>query len=152
MKARDIMVTDFPVVSVQTPIEEAVRLLRSHHDESRHHAAPGLIVLNERDELAGVLSPLTIIRVLLEAAGKAGLTAAADTSALGRLCAEFKGKSVNDVMDWQPLSVTEDAGILELADIFVKHRFQRIPVVKGKKVLGVIYRSHLLSAMTDCLK
>jgi CBS domain-containing protein len=152
MKARDIMVTDFPVVSVQTPIEEAVRMLRSHHDESLLHAAPGLIVLNERGDLAGILSPLTIIRVLLEAGVKTGFASAADTAVLKELCSGFKGKNVADVMDWQPISVTEDAGILDLADLFVKHRFQRIPVVKGKKVLGVIYRSHLLSAMTECLK
>jgi CBS domain-containing protein len=149
MKARDIMVTDFPVVSVQTSIEDAVRTLRSHHDESLLHAAPGLIVLNERSDLAGILSPLTIIRVLLEAAGKDGDGSAVD---LGKLCSGLQGKTVGDIMDWQPISVTEDAGILDLANLFVKHRFQRIPVVKGKKVLGVIYRSHLLSAMTDCFK
>jgi len=152
MKARDIMVTDFPVVSVQTPIEDAVRLLRSHHDESLLHAAPGLIVLNERGDLAGILSPLTIIRVLLEAAVETGFDTAAETADLKNLCSGLKGKNVADVMDWQPISVTEDASILDLADLFVKHRFQRIPVVKGKKVLGVIYRSHLLSAMTECLK
>jgi CBS domain-containing protein len=152
MKAREIMVTDFPVVSVQTSIEDAVKMLRSHHDESLLHAAPGLIVLNERGDLAGILSPLTIIRVILEAAGKPGKGAAADSSDLKKICSDLKGKTVEDVMDWQPISVTEDAGILDLADLFVKHRFQRIPVVKGKKVLGVIYRSHLLSAMTDCLK
>jgi len=152
MKAREIMVTDFPVVSVQTAIEDAIKMLRSHHDEGLLHAAPGLIVLNERGDLAGILSPLTIIRVLLEAAGKSGDGAAAESEDLKKLCSGLRGKSVDDVMDWQPISVTEDAGILDLADLFVKHRFQRIPVVKGKKVLGVIYRSHLLSAMTDCLR
>jgi CBS domain-containing protein len=152
MKAREIMVTDFPVVSVQTPIEDAVKMLRSHHDESLLHAAPGLIVLNERGDLAGILSPLTIIRVLLETAARAGVSTAVEAADLRELCSGFKGKTVADVMDWQPISVTEDAGILDLADLFVKHRFQRIPVVKGKKVLGVIYRSHLLSAMTDCFK
>lgn len=53
-------------------------------------------------------------------------------------------------MDWQPISVTEDAHILDIADLFVKNRFQRIPVVKGKKVLGIIYRSRLLFHMTQC--
>ncbi len=152
MKARDIMITDFPVVSVQTPIEEAIRMLRSHHDERHPHAAPGLIVVNERGDLAGILSPLTIIRVLVDSAGMSGSSAAADAPPLQELCSGIMGMTVEDVVDWQPISVTEDAHILDVADLFVKNRFQRIPVVKGKKVLGVIYRSHLLSAMTQCFK
>ena len=152
MKAKDIMVTDFPAVAVQTPIEEAVRKLRAPHDKKHLHAAPGLIVVNERGDLAGILSPLTIIRVLLDASGKNVNPPMADAPSLEELCSRIMGKSVEDVMDWQPISVTEDAHILDVADLFITHRFQRIPVVKGKKVLGVIYRTHLLCAMTHCLK
>ena len=54
-------------------------------------------------------------------------------------------------MDWQSISVTEDADILDVAALFVKNRFQRIPVVKDKEVIGIIYRSRLLFAMTSCL-
>jgi CBS domain-containing protein len=150
MNARDIMVTDFPVIAVQTPIEEAVRLLRTNHDENDQHATPGLIVVNDKGELKGILSPLTIIRALLDVAGEIGDPAAADATLLEDLCARIRGKAVEDVMDWQPISVTEDAHILDVADLFVKNRFQRIPVVRGKKVLGIIYRSRLLFCMTQC--
>ena len=152
MTAKEIMVTDFPAVSEHAPIGEAVRMLRAHHDESHLLAAPGLIVINERGDLAGILSPLTMIRVILDAAVRSGQASTADAAILEELCAGFQNRSVRDVMDWQPISVTEDARIFDLADLFVKHRFQRIPVVRGKKVIGVIYRSHLLSAMTDCFK
>ena len=40
---------------------------------------------------------------------------------------------------------------LDVAALFVKSRFQRIPVVKDKKVLGIIYRSRLLFAMSTCM-
>jgi CBS domain-containing protein len=152
MKAKDIMVTDFSVVSIQTPIEEAVRLLKKNFgDESYWNAAPGLVVVNDKGELAGILSPLTIIKTLLDAAGKTGTTAAADAPFFENICGKIKGRLVEDVMDWQPISVTEDAALLDVADLFVKNRFQRIPVVKDKKVLGIIYRSRLLFAMADCL-
>ena len=150
MKAKEIMVTDFPIIPVQTPVEDAVRLLRSNHDEHHLHASPGLIVVNDKGELAGIISPLTIIRALLDVAAEAGNAASAGRPPLEELCASIRGKTVEDVMDWQPISVTEDAHILDVAELFVKHRFQRIPVVKGKKVLGIIYRSRLLFYMTQC--
>lgn len=149
MKAKDIMVTDFPVIAVQTPIEEAVRLLRNNQDENHLHATPGFIVINEKGDLAGVLSPLTIVRALLDTAGELG-KGTAERPSLENLCAMVKGRTLEEIMDWQPISVTEDADILDVADLFVKNRFQRIPVVKGKKVMGIIYRSRLLVAMTQC--
>ena len=150
MTAKEIMVTDFPVIPVRTPIEDAVRMLRSNHDESHLHASPGLIVVNDKGELAGILSPLTIIRVLLDSATEDGTPAPGEHARLEDLCSRIKGKTLEDVMDWQPISVTEDAHILDVADLFVKNRFQRIPVVKGKKVIGIIYRSRLLFYMTQC--
>jgi CBS domain-containing protein len=150
MKAKEIMVTDFPVIPAKTPVEDAVRMLRSKHDEHHLHASPGLIVVNDKGELAVILSPLTIIRALLDVAAESGRAASAGHPLLEDLCAGIKGKTVEDVMDWQPISVTEDAHILDVADLFIKNRFQRIPVVKGKKVLGIIYRSRLLFCMTQC--
>lgn len=152
MKARDIMVTDFPVVSVKTSIRDAVQMLRKNFgDESYMNAAPGLVVLNEHGELAGILSPLTIIQALLDAAGKTSAPVLSGAPKLEELCSRIKDKLVEDVMDWQSISVTEDADILDVADLFVQNRFQRIPVVKNKEVIGIIYRSRLLFAMSSCL-
>lgn len=148
MKAKDIMVADFPVIPVHTPIEEVVRILRTNKEESHLHASPGLIVVNDKGELAGIISPLTIVRALLEIGAEIGYPATMPS--LTDLCSKIRGKTVEDIMDWQPISVTEDAHILDVADLFVKNRFQRIPVVRGKKVLGIIYRSRLLFYMTQC--
>jgi CBS domain-containing protein len=149
MKAKDVMVTDFSVISTTTQISEAVRILRKNFgDESYLNAAPGLVVVNDKGELAGILSPLTILRALTDQGGR---PAHPSSDFYGELCHRLKGKLVEDIMDWQAISVTEDAELLEVADIFVEHRFQRIPVVKGKAVVGIIYRSRLLFALTECL-
>jgi CBS domain-containing protein len=146
------MVTDFPVVSVKTSIRNAVHMLRKNFgDESYLNAAPGLVVLNEHGELAGILSPLTIIQALLDAAEKTNTPAAPYTPMLEELCDRIKDKLVEDIMDWQSISVTEDAEVLDVAALFVQNRFQRIPVVKNKEVIGIIYRSRLLFAMASCL-
>lgn len=152
MKAKDIMVTDVPVISRKALGVEALQMLRKNFgDESFLNAAPGLIVLNEKGELAGILSPLSVIKALLDSAEKMNKPCGQTEAYYEKLCKAIKDKLVEDIMDWQPISVTEDANLMELAALFAEHRFQRVPVVRGKSVVGVIYRSRLLFAMTKCL-
>ena len=152
MKARDIMVTDVPSIPVHTTVGDAVRILKGNFgDASYLNAAPGLIVVNDKGELAGILSPLSIIRALLDSAQHNGIPAQPDAAFYEGLCAGIKDRPVSEIIDWQSISVTEDALLLDVADLFVKNRFQRIPVVKNKKVVGIIYRSRLLFAMAGCL-
>lgn len=149
MKARDIMITDVPVISIKAPVRVAIRVLKNNYgDESYLNAAPGLVVINDKGELAGILSPLTIMKALLDSVQPDNKPEEPDSAYYDTLCNEIKDKLVEDVMDWQAISVTEDANLLDVADLFVKNRFQRIPVVKGKTVVGIIYRSRLIFAMT----
>lgn len=149
MTARDIMVTDVPAISVRTTVADAVRTMKANFgDESFINAAPGLIVLNERGGLAGILTPLSIITALMEGA-PAGPS---DEEFFASLCGRIKDLPISDIMEHQPISVTQDARISDIADLFMKHRFQRVPVVDGKKVVGIIYRSRLLFAMTRSLE
>lgn len=149
MKARDIMVTEVPTISVRTSMAEAVRMMKSNFgDESFMNAAPGLIVLNERGGLAGILTPLSVITALMEGAPAGG----SDEPFFAALCDRIKHLPISAIMEHQPISVTEDAQIADVAQLFMTHRFQRVPVVDGKKVVGIIYRSRLLFAMTRSLE
>jgi len=152
MKAKDIMVTTVPVISRRATIQDAYRILKKNlANEENLNTAPGLIVVDEKGELSGILSPLTIIKALLDYAGTSNDRTALPATDYAELCLQIRGKLVEDVMDWQAISVTEDADLLDVAELFVKHRFQRIPVVKNKGVVGVIYRSRVLFALATCL-
>jgi CBS domain-containing protein len=150
MKAKDIMCTDVPTVSMRKTVAEAVRLIKSNFgDDSFRNAAPGLIVVNERGELAGIFTPLLIITKLLEKARLQPRPTDISAEYLASLCGQLKNVTVESVMERQAISVTEEALITDIADLFASHRFQRIPVVRGKKVVGIIYRARLMFAMTD---
>jgi CBS domain-containing protein len=152
MIARDIMNTDFPMISLHATVGDAVRILHKNFgDESYMNAAPGLVVVNENGELTGILSPLTILRALGAEAHENERSRDENSGLYASLCGSIKGKRVMDIMDWQAISVTEDARLLDVADLFVANRFQRIPVVRDSKVVGVIYRSRLLFAMAESL-
>ena len=151
MKAKDIMITDVTTISRKASLKEAILLLQKNYsDKSFLNAAPGLVVINDWGELAGVLMPLTIMLALMESAGNATFEEKQKESFYEQLCNNLKDKMVEDIMEREPLSVTEDAHLIDLVDLFVTHRFHRIPVVRDKKVVGVIYRTPLLFAMTSC--
>lgn len=152
MKARDIMIKDVPTISRKASLREAVLLLKKNYgDKSFLNSAPGLVVVNDWGELAGVLMPLTIMQALLEETATTEPSLREEAGYFDLLCGAIKEKLVEDIMEREPISVTEDALLVDIAGLFVKHRFQRIPVVREKKVVGIIYRTPLLFAMTNCL-
>jgi CBS domain-containing protein len=151
MKAREIMVSVVPTISKKASIKEAVLLLKNNFgDESFVNAAPGLIVVNENGELAGILTPLTLITAFLENAGKGKNQAVTTAKFYDTLCKNIQDKLVEEIMERQPISVTEDALLLDIAELFVQHKFHRVPVVRDKKVVGIIYRTPLLFFMAKC--
>lgn len=151
MKAREIMVAEVPTISRKASVKDAVHMLKSNFgDESFINAAPGLVVVNESGELAGMLTPLTLITALLESSEKTGYSALTSAKFFDILCRNIEDKLVEEIMERQPISVTEDALIADVAELFVKHRFQRVPVVRDGKVVGIIYRTPLLFYMTRC--
>lgn len=152
MKARDFMATDVPTISMRKTVTEAVRLMKEYSSDDRfRNAAPGLVVVNERGELVGIFTPLRIITTLLEKAKQLNLDRENCDEYLFSLCAQFKNVTLEAVMERQAISVTEDACITDVAELFATHRFQRVPVVRDKKVIGVIYRAHLMFALTSGL-
>jgi len=151
MKAKEIMVSEVPSISRKASVKDAVLMLRSNlGDESFINAAPGLVVVNENGELAGMLTPLTLITALLESSAKAKHAISTPARFFDVLCKNIGEKLVEEIMERQPISVTEEALIMDVAELFVKHRFQRVPVVRDKKVVGIIYRTPLLFYMTKC--
>jgi len=151
MKAKEIMVSEVPSISRKASVKDAVLMLRSNlGDESFINAAPGLVVVNDNGELAGMLTPLTLITALLESSAKAKHAISTPARFFDVLCKNIGEKLVEEIMERQPISVTEEALIMDVAELFVKHRFQRVPVVRDKKVVGIIYRTPLLFYMTKC--
>ncbi|GAB4300759.1 MAG: hypothetical protein Fur0034_13720 [Desulfuromonadia bacterium] len=149
MTARDIMITDVPVIHPDVSAPDAIRRLKENYGDITYiNAAPGMIVVDDDGNLKGILSPLSVIRGLLEAADDTSQPF--DASFFDSLCMKLIDKKVSDIMDWQAISVTPEASLFEIAELFVTHRFHRIPVVEEHRVVGIIYRSRVLFAMTTC--
>ena len=59
------------------------------------------------------------------------------------------GVHVRDVMTRSPISVSETDGLGQIANTFERHRVKRVPVVRDRKVVGIISRADLVRALAE---
>lgn len=55
---------------------------------------------------------------------------------------------VRDVMSAPVVTVNEDADLRDVARLLIEYRIKRVPVVRGRRAVGIISRADLLRAMT----
>jgi len=90
----------------------------------------GLPVVEEGGEVVGIVSEFDLIQALLE--GK-------DLSLL----------KAEEIMNTPAMCVTEETSLLHVLQLMVEHRIIRLPVVRNRKLVGMISRPNILSQMVE---
>ena len=117
MFAKDIMTKDVITIKPETTIHEAMKIIVEKE-------ISGLIVLNDKDEVVGVLSE----KDLLVAFDWLGVVK----------------PSIVDYYNKNVVSVTEDTPVQDINRLLVIKNIKRVPVIKDKKVVGVVSRLDIL--------
>lgn len=117
--AREIMSGPVKTIHEDTPIAEASRRM----ELTGHTAFP---VVDDRGELVGMIS-----RKDLDKAGHHGLGHA----------------PVKGFMSRALIAVAEDASLQEIQRLMTENAIGRVPVVRGREVVGIVTRKDLLRAM-----
>jgi CBS domain-containing protein len=81
---------------------------------------PGIPVINEQSEVVGIVSMCDILRAAKEKG-----------SEIDKITAE-------QVMSKTPITADPDASIDDLATIMSENNYSVIPIVKGKKLVGIV--------------
>ncbi len=123
MLVKDHMATDLVTLHPEMEILRAAQVLISCD-------ISGAPVLDRHGRLAGILTERDCIRVALHA-GYHG----------------EPGGLVRDFMTENPVSVSPDDTILELAERFISAKYRRYPVLDGGRLVGVISRRDVMRAM-----
>jgi CBS domain-containing protein len=58
-----------------------------------------------------------------------------------------KGKVVRAIMSKKVIRVSEETPVEEVAKLMMTHKINRVPVVRGEKVVGIISRADVVSAI-----
>ena len=122
IKAKDIMTKEVISAKRDTPIYEAVRILRKNE-------ITGMPIVEDDMTLVGVLTEKDVLRLFY--AGE-----------------DEKNKTANDYMTRPAVSYKEDDTLQSICDFMMINYFRRVPVTsKEGKVVGIISRPDVIDYM-----
>lgn len=146
IKAEDIMETNVICVSLDTEISKAVKILLKNHIN-------GVPVMNDQEELVGILCqsdlifqqkemPIPPIFTILDS-----IIPLSSSKKLEETLQKISAATVAQAMIKNPVTVTADTPVSEIASLMVEKHFHTIPVVDGKKLLGIIGKEDVLKTL-----
>lgn len=147
LTAKDIMTKNVTTVRATTTIEELARILMEHK-------ISGVPVVDDAGDLIGIVTENdlinqnrrlhipTVIRlfdafIILESPGR-----------IEKEIKKMTAITVNDIYTKEVITVAEDTPIRDIATIMSEKKVHLIPVVKGKKILGIIGKIDLIKGIT----
>ncbi|MGP3921117.1 CBS domain-containing protein [Nonomuraea sp. 10N515B] len=141
MRARDL-VSDFPTVTLNTPIVEAARLLADQD-------LPGLIVVDERGLPLSIMPGTQVLRLAVPGYCQEdpALARVVDEAHADRFLRSLAGKAVREALPREPRELPEtdpDATVLELAALMARTRSPLVAVVDDGRLLGAVTLQALL--------
>jgi len=147
IKASDIMETSIICVTPDTEIPKAVAILLDNH-------VNGVPVINDKEELVGILCQSDLIFQQKEMPVPPIFTildSIFPLSSSKKIDEEFRkiaATTVAQAMVKDVVSVAPDTPVSEIASLMVEKHFHTIPVVKDKKLVGIIGKEDVLKTLT----
>ena len=135
LSVRDIMTAEPRVVTADTPLRQAAQdMVRA--------GIGGLPVVDDQGRVIGMLSERELMRHLLTAYLQGGSGGA--SSASTKTPPTTGRRLVRDVMTRQVLCVSPDQPLAEVASIMTSKDVDRVPVVGGGRLVGLLTRGDIV--------
>ena len=143
MQASDIMTTDVVTVGPSTAVRQIADLLLKRHIS----AVP---VVDSDSRVLGIVSEGDLMRRAesgTEAHPSWWLRAFSDNRDLLKTYIKAHGKTAEQVMTRNPVTISEDTPLNKIASLLEKHRIKRVPVVLDGRIVGIVSRANLLHGL-----
>lgn len=146
LTAKDIMTTEIVTVSPETDVSQAARLLLEKHIN-------GIPVVDSTQQVVGLLCQSDLIAqqkkislpslfTLLD-----GFISFSSTKNLDNEFKKIAAIKVSEAMTADPITVSPDTAIEEIATLMVNRGFHTIPVVQDGRLVGVIGKEDVLKTI-----
>jgi CBS domain-containing protein len=150
VSVRDVMSRHPVTVGPDATLLDALVLMRGQK-------VSGLPVVDEAGKLVGVLSQRDVARTLKSAGGIPEVTGLFDLLMFGLsensgvnvqvLRRILEETNVRDAMSSPPISLASDASLELAAEVMRENEINRIPVMRGDRLVGIITRNDLVRAL-----
>lgn len=145
MRAHQIMTKDVRTVSPDTTIDVAAKLMLDNH-------ISGLPVVNMSGELMGIVSERDFLHraeIGTKRKRPRWLQFFMSPGAAAEDFVRERGRLISDVMTRDPVTAGEDDTLDEIVSSMEKNNVKRLPIVRGRHVVGIITRANLMRAVAD---
>jgi CBS domain-containing protein len=145
MKAGDIMTRRVVSVVPEATVLEAIRLMLQNH-------ISGLPVIDASGKLVGVVTEGDFLRRAetgTQTKRSRWLELLVGPRKLAEDYVQSHARTVAEVMTPDPVTVTEDTALEDVVRVMERHRIKRLPVVRGKAVIGIVSRANLMHALAS---
>jgi CBS domain-containing protein len=147
MKVRELMTNRIPRVRVDADLQQAAEIVALS-------GASDLMVVNEKGQLAGVISAGDILRACLPkiddilAEGGSLEQAFALVLKMGR---ELSKQPMAPLMITEPIMLDPDDHVAKVAVTLVQTNIHSLPVVRDRRLLGLVTRATILETVVGRL-
>jgi CBS domain-containing protein len=145
MKAGDVMTRQVVSVGNEASVLEAIRLMLQHK-------ISGLPVLDGEGLLVGIVTEGDFLRRSETGTERKRSRWLEFLMGPGRLADEYvhmHGRRVSEIMTPDPVTIVEDTLLEDVVRAMEEHRIKRLPVVRGRRVVGILSRANLLHALAS---
>lgn len=145
LKARDIMTQEVITVGPEAPISQVGRLLETHR-------ISGMPVVDGQGKLVGIITQSDLVQQardleLPPTLSLFDLKLLLETPAhFHRRMEKLLGGTAREVMTPNPITVSPETPVTELAQLMERKQAHSLPVVEGGKLVGIIGKIDLIRA------
>ncbi|NVO13249.1 MAG: CBS domain-containing protein [Rhodoplanes sp.] len=145
MKARDVMNSRVVSIAPEATILDAIQLMLENR-------ISGLPVVDHTGALVGIVTEGDFLRRpetgTLRKRSR-WLEILIGPNSLATDYVRSHGRRVEEVMTRTPVTIGEEATLDEVVAIMERKRVKRVPVVRGREVVGIVSRANLLHALAS---
>jgi CBS domain-containing protein len=145
MKASDVMTPDVISADPDATVLQAARYMIQHH-------ISGLPIIDKTGTLVGILSEGYFLRRRETHTDRRPSRWLEFLMGPGKLAAQYThthGSKVSEVMTTNLHTVSEDTSLEKVVEMMERYRIKRVPVLRGKKIVGIVTRANLMHAMVS---
>jgi CBS domain-containing protein len=142
MKVKELMTTEVRTVSIDTPLKEVAAILAGE-------GISGLPVVDPAGGVVGVVSEADILyKERPRPPRRSGPLAVFFDGAVYDAVTKAAARTAGEAMTAPPITIGPDRVVAEAARLMTEHDVNRLPVVKGDELVGIVTRADLVRAFT----
>jgi CBS domain-containing protein len=134
-------------------IRDFVMMLRTHREQDRTSSSKSLPVLNDKGELAGIVSIRDILRAVYPSyLSLTDLSFLTWDGMLETLAKEASGKKIAEIMNPPATAVKEDDPLMECVDHILRYSISTLPVIdEDGRLKGMLFESDIFFKVADAI-